>query len=161
MTGENRPRIHPDLAELLRSFNDHDVKYLIAGAVAVGFHAQPRYTKDLDVFIKPDPDNAAAAYRALAAFGAPLDGISEQDLADRNKFFRFGHPPDAVDLMPELRGVDFDTAWERRVVVFLDESKTLQCTVLSAEDTIASKLASGRPYDLADADAIRRANKTK
>ncbi len=73
--------------------------------------------------------------------------------------FRFGQPPGAVDIMPGLLGVDFDTAWERRVEIYDDETRAFEYYELSAEDVVATKLASGRPHDLGEVDAIRRAAK--
>jgi hypothetical protein len=78
-----------DFKELLSSFNVHSVKYLVVGGYAVSFHAQPRFTKDLDVFIKADAANAKAAFDALAAFG----GITVDDLANPGKFSQFGKGP--------------------------------------------------------------------
>ena len=94
----------PDFKELLRSFHAHAVKYLIVGGYAVSFHAQPRATKDLDILIKADPANAQAAWAALVAFGAPLQGITVADLANPSKFIRFGEPPVAVDILPAIDG---------------------------------------------------------
>jgi len=82
-----------DFKELLSAFNAHGVKYLIVGGYAVSFHAQPRATKDIDLFVKADAANAKAAYAALASFGAPLDNISVEDLADPRNFIRFGREP--------------------------------------------------------------------
>src|ERR1700744_2093298 len=100
----------PDFKELLRSFHARGVKYLVVGGYAVSFHAQPRATKDLDIFLRADPQNAEAAYAALAGFGAPMDQIAVEDLANPAKFVRFGHPPVAVDILPAIDGVDFDSA---------------------------------------------------
>jgi hypothetical protein len=83
----------PDFKDLLRCFHVHGVKYLIVGGYAVSFHSQPRATKDLDLFIKADPENAALAYAALSSFGAPLEGVTVHDLVDPRKFIRFGRPP--------------------------------------------------------------------
>jgi hypothetical protein len=90
-----------DFKELLSVFNAHSVKYLIVGGYAVSFHAQPRATKDLDLFIKGDRTNAQAVYAALASFGAPLESISVNDLADPRKFIRFGQEPVAESSHPE------------------------------------------------------------
>src|ERR1039458_4049064 len=105
----------PDFKELLSIFNAHGVKYLIVGGYAVSFHAQPRATKDVDLLIKPDADNAKAVYTALAKFGAPVEGLTPEDLREPGKFFRMGREPVAVDILLEIDGVDFDRAWERRV----------------------------------------------
>jgi hypothetical protein len=79
-----------DFEDLLSAFNAHRVKCLVVGGYAVSFHAQPRSTKDLALFIQASLANAQAAYAALASFGVPLDGIRIEDLADPSKFFRFG-----------------------------------------------------------------------
>src|SRR5882724_12020658 len=102
-----------DFKEHLSIFNDQKVKYLIVGGYAVSFHAQPRATKDIDLLIKPDAENAKAVYAALAKFGAPLEGLTAEDFNDRGKFFRMGREPIMVDILPEIDGVDFDLAWER------------------------------------------------
>lgn len=87
-------------------FNAHSVKYLIVGGYAVSFHAQPRATKDIDLFIKADAANAKAIYAALASFGAPLDNIQVEDLTNPHNFIRFGREPVAVDILPGIDGVD-------------------------------------------------------
>ena len=152
--------MYQDFKDLLSAFRDHNVKYLIVGAYAVSLHAQPRATKDLDLFIKADPVNAKAAYAALASFGAPLENISAEDLANPSQFFRLGREPVAVDILPGLDGVEFDTAWERRVEAVIDEQTGLTASFISKDDFIASKLAAGRPQDLADVDAVRQATKS-
>ena len=147
-----------DFKDLLSAFNAHGVKYLVVGGHAVSFHAQPRATKDMDIFIKADLANARAM---LAAFGAPLDGISESDLADPKKFIWFGEPPVAVDLLPGIDGVDFDEAWSRRVEEVIDEKDGLIVFFIGRIDLIASKLAAGRMRDLADVEEIRAAENSK
>jgi len=102
--------MHQDYKDLLSAFHAHGVKYLIVGAYAVIFHSQPRFTKDIDLFIKADPANAKAMYAALAEFGAPLQGIRPEDFADRGSFFRFGRDPQGFDILSDLPGVDFDAA---------------------------------------------------
>jgi hypothetical protein len=149
----------PDFKELLRSFHAHGVKYLVVGGYAVSFHAQPRATKDLDIFVKADPENARAAHAALARFGAPMEGVSVADLANPAKFIRFGNPPVAVDILPAIDGVDFDTAWLHRVEGVIDQATGDVAYFISKDDLIASKLAAGRPRDLLDVEDIREAGK--
>jgi hypothetical protein len=146
-----------DYKDLLSAFHAHGVKYLIVGGYAVIFHAQPRFTKDLDFFIRADVINAQATYAALAEFGAALPGIRPEDFTDRKNFFRFGRDPRGFDILPDIPGIDFDAAWERRVEALVDPATGLRANFISADDLIASKLASGRPQDLADVDAIRKA----
>jgi hypothetical protein len=127
------------------------------GAYAVIYHAQPRFTKDIDLFIQAHPANAQAIYAALASFGAPLQGIRPEDFAERGNFFRFGHDPHGFDIHPDIPGVDFEAAWGRRVEGVIDPKSGLKAYFISSSDLIASKLASGRPQDLADAEAVRQA----
>jgi hypothetical protein len=147
----------PDFKELLKSFNAHDVKYLIVGGYAVSYHAQPRATKDLDLFIKADAENAKAIYAALSSFGAPLQGFSVDDLTDTTKFIRFGREPAAVDVLPAIDGVNFDEAWARRITGVIDVATNLTAFFISREDLVASKIAAGRLRDLADVEEIRDA----
>jgi hypothetical protein len=151
--------MYQDYKDLLSAFNVHGVKYLIVGGFAVIYHSQPRFTKDIDLFIKADAANARATHAALADFGAPLQGT--EDFTDRTSFFRFGHEPKGFDILPSIPGVDFDAAWERRVETVIDPATGLKANFISAGDLIASKLASGRPQDIADADAIRKATESQ
>ena len=150
--------MYQDHKDLLSAFHAHGVKYLVVGGFAVIFHAQPRFTKDLDLFIKADPANARAVYDALASFGIPLQGVQPQEFADRGTFFRFGHDPNGIDILADIPGVDFEAAWERRVESEVDQATGVIACFISADDLIASKIASGRPQDLADADAVRNAS---
>ncbi|MBV9083359.1 MAG: nucleotidyl transferase AbiEii/AbiGii toxin family protein [Acidobacteriaceae bacterium] len=149
--------MYQDYKDLLSAFQSHGVKYLVVGGYAVIYHSQPRFTKDIDVFIKADPENANAIYAALSAFGAPLQDIRPEDFTDGNNFFRFGHEPRSFDILPAIPGVEFDAAWDRRVEIEIDRATEFKANFISAEDLIASKLASGRPQDLADVHAIRKA----
>jgi hypothetical protein len=149
--------MHQEYRDLLSAFHAHGVKYLVVGGYAVVFHAQPRFTGDIDLFIKTDLTNARAVYNALDEFGAALQGVRPEDFTDRSTFFRFGHEPRGIDILPDIPGIDFDAAWERRVEGVVDPASGLKANFISADDLIAAKLASGRPQDIADADAIRKA----
>jgi hypothetical protein len=152
--------MYPDFKELLSVLNAHRVKYLVVGAYAVSVYAQPRATKDLDILIKADAENAEAVFAALAQFGAPLQGLTPVDFAQKGPFLRMGRAPVGVDILTEIAGVEFDAAWERRVEDLVDAATGLKAHFISRDDLIASKLASGRLQDLADADAIRKASES-
>src|SRR5271166_2987521 len=87
-----------DYRELLSILNAHRVKYLVIGAYAVAIHAQPRATKDLDILVKADTENAKAVFAALAEFGAPMQGLTFADFAEPGPFFRIGREPVGVDI---------------------------------------------------------------
>ena len=90
----------------------------------------------------------------MRSFGAPLSGISAEDLANPETFIGFGREPQAVDIMPSISGVEFDAAWERRVEGVVDSARGLIAPFISKADLIAAKLATGRLRDLADVEAI-------
>ncbi len=92
--------MYQDYKDVLSAFQFHGVKYLVVGCFAVIYHSQPRFTKDMDLFIQANPANARAIYAALAQFGAPLEGIRPEEFADRNSFFRFGREPRGFDILP-------------------------------------------------------------
>ncbi len=149
--------MYPDFKELLSILNEHRVKYLVVGAYAVGVHAQPRATKDLEILVKADAENARAVFAALAKFGAPLEGLTAADFSEAGPFFRMGGAPIGVDVLTKIPGIEFDAAWQRRVEDVVDEKTGLKATFISAEDLIVSKEAAGRLQDLADADAVKKA----
>lgn len=146
-----------DFKELLSAFNARRVKYLIVGGYAVALHAQPRATKDLDLFVQPDSANAQAIFAALAEFGAPLEGLSPEDFIDPDSFFRMGTAPQMAEIIPRISGVDFDQAWERRVEAVIDKSSGLKANFISVGDLMTNKVAAGRPQDIADLEAVKRA----
>jgi predicted nucleotidyltransferase len=149
----------PDFKELLSDLNSQNARYLIIGGYAVGVHSQPRATKDLDIFIRPDPENAKAVYAALAKFGAPLQGVTPEDLIDKGSFFRMGHAPLMVDVLANISGVDFESAWNSRIEIEIDPG--LKVPVISSEDLIKAKLAAGRDQDILDVKAVREAQKQR
>ena len=148
-----------DYRELLSILNAHRVKYLVVGAYAVGIHAQPRATKDIDILVKADPENAATVFAALAEFGAPLAAMTPADFSEPGPFFRMGREPVGVDILTRIPGVDFDAAWERRLYEVCDHETGLRANFISRDDLIAAKRVAGRKQDLADIDAVEKAIK--
>lgn len=143
-----------DLKELLRAFNDHGVKYLIVGGYAFGVHAEPRATKDLDIFIRSDEENSQAVFRALAQYGAPLDGYTPSDFMDGTTF-QIGQPPARIDILQHIDGISFDAAWENRIEGAIDGQ--VQAAVISRDDLIRNKIASGREQNILDVKKLRAA----
>jgi hypothetical protein len=140
--------INSDFSELLKIFRNNGVKYLVIGGYAVIQHAEPRFTKDLDLWVSTDSDNAKAVYQSLSEFGAPLEGMTEADFAEDGYFYQMGRPPVRVDILMGIPGLTFATAWERREEVLFDDVPVM---FISKPDLITVKKASGRPQDLLDA----------
>ena len=149
------PPMDENLKELLSSFNANAVKYVVVGGYAVFIHAQPRMTKDIDIFIESSPDNAKAVYASLAQFGAPLQDITLADLQTPSLVIRIGVPPICVDILQNIDGIDFDTVYAGSTLYLIDDE--LPARYISAEHLIVNKLASARPQDLADVAAIQQA----
>lgn len=147
-----------DFQDILRVFNAHNVKYLVVGGYAFGVYTEPRTTKDIDLWIRTDAENAHAVFQALAEFGAPIHGLSPEDFTD-GTIFQMGQPPERIDILQQVSGVDFDSAWEHRVEGFVDEKTP--ALVISKEDLIRNKLASGREQDLLDVKKLRALDKIR
>ena len=143
--------VNSDFSDLLNLFNASNVKYLVVGGYALIQYAEPRYTKDLDLWISADKDNAAAVYKALKEFGAPLAGLTEADFTEEGYFYQMGRPPMRVDILMGIPGVEFEEAWRNREEVDFED---LTVKFISREDLIAAKKASGRPQDLIDAELL-------
>jgi len=138
-----------DFRDLLSEFNARGVEYLVVGAHALAAHGRVRATKDLDVWIRPDPANAQRVLQALQAFGAPLLDLSEDDLSQPGVIFQIGVPPVRIDIVTAIDSVEFADAWLARVrTVFADQN----VAVPSREHLIRNKRATGRTQDLADAE---------
>jgi hypothetical protein len=143
--------VNSDFTDLLKLFNANNVKYLVIGGYAVIQYGEPRFTKDLDLWISTEPDNARAIYQALKSFGAPLAGLTEADFSEEGYFYQMGVPPMRVDILMGIPGGDFAQAWNRRNEI---DFEGLVVPFISKQDLIASKKASGRPQDLIDADLL-------
>jgi hypothetical protein len=143
--------LNPDFRDMLQALNDADADFLVVGAYAVAAHGHPRATGDLDIWVRADVENAPKVIVALSAFGAPMDQISEQDFASPSVVFQIGVPPGRIDILTDVSGVEFRTAWESRMSITIDG---ISFPVLGRADLVANKRASGRPKDLADLDAL-------
>lgn len=145
--------ISSDFKELLQTFNDAAVKYLIVGAHAVGYHGHPRGTGDLDIWVDRSPENAARVFRALATFGAPLNKVTEGDFTGDDLIFQIGIEPIRIDVMTSISGVDFDQAWARRIE---DRIEGVHVAFIAKNDLIQNKRATGRHRDLADLEELSK-----
>jgi hypothetical protein len=143
-----------DWFDLLAALLDAGARFLVVGAHAMAAHGVPRGTQDLDVLVDPTPDNAGRVWRALAAFGAPLDqlGLNLRDFHTPNTVVQVGLPPNRIDLMTDVSGLaSFESAWQERMIVTI---RGRDVPVLGRAALIANKRACGRPKDLADLHAL-------
>lgn len=153
MPHDDEIRLNSDFSALLEAFNAAGVEYLLIGGRAYSFHDQPRYTKDYDLWIRPTSDNAVRAYTALARFGAPLVGVTPDDLVDPDSYYAMGVPPNRIDVLNTIEAITFDEAWPHRVE---GSHGSERMWVIGVDDLITNKRAVGRPTDLADVERLER-----
>jgi hypothetical protein len=144
-----------DFSELLQAFNGHDVKYLVVGAHALAVYGHVRATKDLDIWVSPNRENAKRVFAALAAFGVPLGDLTEDDLSEDGTIFQIGVPPLRIDLITSIDAVEFSNAWPDRFKTFFGD---VPVPVISRQHLIKNKRAVGRLQDLADAEMLETSN---
>ncbi len=143
--------LNKDYKEMLQCLSEEDVEFLLVGAYAVAAYGYPRATKDIDIFVHAEPRNASNLLKALARFGAPLAGVSEADFSTEGIVFQIGNDPRRIDILTRISGVDFQRAYERRKTISLEG---LSIPVISVEDLVANKRATGRMQDLADVERL-------
>ena len=148
--------MNSDFKDLLRAFSEEEVRYLVVGGYAYAEHVEPRYTKDLDVWIERSADNAGRVLAALHNFGAPLRELSKDDLTSPGTFYQIGLPPNRIDIITQLEEMDFADCWGRRKTGQIGE---LVVEYISAHDLMENKERTGRPHDLADLEHLRQAQK--
>ena len=146
--------------ELLQILNEHQVEYLIVGGYAVMKYSEPRYTKDLDVWVNSSPSNSEKLFRALAEFGAPLgnDGITPVTFTEASIVYQIGVAPLRVDILTTVTGIEFSQAWPNRVQGIV---AGVPVHFISLDDLVANKQAVGRPPDLAQLEAIQKERQEK
>ena len=146
-------KLDKDLRELLESFRSNDVEFLVVGGHAVAFHGYPRYTDDLDLFVRPDAVNGERILRALQQFGFGSMDLKASDFTADDRVVQLGRAPNRVDLLTRRYGIEFEDAWRTRQAAELDG---VQVWIISSEALIRNKRATGRTRDLADAEMLER-----
>ncbi len=149
--------MNSDFKELLHLFGVHEVRYLVVGGYAVSHHAQPRFTKDLDLWIEPTTGNAARVAAALHAFGIPLIEVTEVDFSQEGLQFAVGMPPTQLDFLTTVPGLEFARCWPRRE---LADINGISVSYVSKADLVIAKKTAGRAQDLADLEELQRPETT-
>jgi hypothetical protein len=136
-----------DFAEMLSALAAEQVEHLVVGAYAVAGHGIPRATGDIDIWIHRTFDNADKLWKALDRFGAPRSRLSPESFTQPDVVYQIGLPPNRIDFLTTIDGVDFAEAWLERVPCVIDG---ISFFMLSRRHLLANKRATGRPQDLAD-----------
>jgi hypothetical protein len=146
-------RLHSDLKKLLALFSSNRVEYLIVGGHAVAFHGHPRFTEDLDCYVRPSVENGSRIVQALREFGFGSLNLDASDFVAHDRMIQLGRAPNRIDLLSYLYAVTFDEAWSRKVEGVLDG---VSVWFMDRESLLRNKRATGRPQDLADVDFLER-----
>lgn len=147
--------MNEDFRDFLAALIESGARFLVVGAHALAVHGVPRATGDLDIWIENDRRNVERVWRALETFGAPTDAldISPEDLRSPGMVVQIGLAPRRIDLMTALTGVEFERAWEDRVLVAVE---SLEVPFIGRRALLENKRATGRLKDRSDLESLMR-----
>jgi uncharacterized nucleotidyltransferase DUF6036 len=151
-------KLQSDLREFIALLNSHEVEFLVVGGHAVAFHGHPRFTGDIDFFIRTTQQNAQRILSVLSEFGFGSLGIAERDLLEPGQVVQLGRPPNRIDILTSISGVDFDSAWQSRIQASLDDQPV---SFLGWNELVRNKQASDRQQDRADVEKLLAVAKRK
>jgi len=143
--------LNNDYKEMLQCLNAEGVDYLLIGAYAMAAHGFPRATMDIDLWVKPSPENAQAVWKALKRFGAPLGQIVVEDFTKDDIIFQIGVAPRRIDIITGVSALNFDDTHKRAIEIHIEGLKVF---IPSVSDLITNKKATGRIKDLADVETL-------
>lgn len=143
--------LNQDFKEFIQSLNDNAVRYLLVGGYAVALHGYPRYTKDLDVWVESTTENAARIIKALQLFGFGSLDLKESDFTTPDQVVQLGYPPNRIDMLTSLSGVEFSECYDSRVIEKIDG---VHVSFIDLENLKKNKKATGRHQDLADVENL-------
>ena len=143
--------LDPDFKEFCQLLNTNKVRYLVIGGYAVAFHGYPRYTKDIDIWLWIDQENASRVVQTLKDFGFESLGLQEEDFLEADTVIRLGYPPNRIDLIMGALGVDFEICYQSRIETEIDD---LSIPFIDLESLKKNKRATGRLQDLADIENL-------
>lgn len=144
-------KINKDFEELFELLNKNEVSYVVVGGYAYAIHVEPRFTKDLDLFIRNDPENAKKIVRTLEEFGFSSLKLSEKDFQEPDQVIQIGNPPYRVDFLTSISGVTFEEAWNHKVKGNYGDQMVY---FIGKEEFRKNKKATGRKSDQEDLDKL-------
>jgi hypothetical protein len=146
--------VNPDYNDMLSALLNAGAEFLVVGAYAMAAHGFPRATGDIDIWVRPTPENAARVWAGLSAFGAPTSKMQLSDFVIPDIVYQIGVAPRRIDLLTSITGVAFEDAWMNRIAV---QMGGLLIPVIGRDELLANKRSTGRIKDLADVQMIEGA----
>jgi len=144
-------RLPPDFKDFLKLLKEHNIRYLLIGGYAVGFHGYSRATADMDIWVAIHPENANRIVEVLKEFGFDLPELTPQLFLKEKQIIRMGVPPVKLEICTSISGVEFDACYERRITAELDG---VEVNLIGLEDLKVNKKASGRSKDITDLENL-------
>lgn len=144
--------LNEDYKDMLHALSEERVRFLLVGAYALAAHGYPRATMDIDIWVMPSPENAEAVFRALRRFGAPFQNLTKTDLQAEGTVFQIGVAPRRIDMITAASGLQFESAYRNSIPIVI---AGIEVRILSIDDLIINKKATGRTKDLADAEMLQ------
>jgi hypothetical protein len=146
-------RVEQDFKEFIALLNNNNVQYLIVGGYAYSYYAEPRFTKDIDIFVATSVENANKLMAALEEFGFKNVGLTAADFLESGKTIQLGQTPIRIDLLTSIDGVLFDEAWQNRTEGTFGD---IPAYFIAKQDLLKNKRAAGRLQDIADSDKLNK-----
>jgi hypothetical protein len=140
-----------DWRAFIELLNSKGVEYLIVGAFALAYHGLPRYTGDLDILVRPTPENALRLESVLNIFGFSPLGLKAADFSEPDSIIQLGVAPNRIDILTSVTGVPFEEAWSDRIQAELDG---IHANLIGRKALIRNKRLTGRTKDKADLEAL-------
>lgn len=150
--------IPSDYKGLLKLLNKHKVRYLIVGAYAVIYYTEPRYTKDIDIWVEPEIENTKRVYAVLKEFGAPLKDIKVEDFNNPNLVYQIGVAPVRIDIIMGISDIKFEVAWKHKETASFEGSKV---NIIGIDELIKTKEKAKRALDESDIKNLKLRLKIK
>ncbi|MEO8208954.1 MAG: nucleotidyltransferase [bacterium] len=146
-------KLNQDYKEFIELLNARKVDYIVVGAFAMAFHGHPRYTGDIDFWIRNSEANARNVFQTIVEFGFPPDNLSEKDFTSNDLIFQMGYPPVRIDVLTSIEALSFEECFLQKETRIIDG---LTIPYLNIKDLIKNKKAVGRKKDLADLEELRK-----
>jgi hypothetical protein len=150
---QNESLLKKDFSDMIKIFLEEEVRFLLVGGISINLYGYVRATKDMDLWIEANKENALKVFKALAKFGAPMQDISVQDFEKEGMIFQIGIDPIRIDIITAITGVKFEEAIQNAKIMEIDD---INIPTISIQDLIKNKKASGRHKDLADAEVLEK-----
>jgi Conserved Archaeal protein (DUF2204). len=150
---QNESLLKKDFSDVIKIFLEEQVRFLLVGGISINLYGYVRATKDMDLWIEANKENALKVFKALAKFGAPMQDISPQDFEKEGMIFQIGIDPIRIDIITTIAGVKFEEAIQNAKIMEIDG---INIPTISIQDLIKNKKASGRHKDLADAEVLEK-----